>query len=193
MQKNYVPRPIKSEQQSGFSLIAVLLVLAVVTVLGVGGAQVALMAERTSRSDIDLQMAWQAAESALRDAEIDMTTGTRSYLFNGQHSPMFVSGCGTAGDSQGLCAATYSGKPMWQTVDLSTSDAAVPYGTFTDQPFASGQMGYRATKPPVYLIELIRDYSAADSSSMQMMYRVTAMGFGPRPEIQAVLQMIYKN
>ena len=59
-------------QQSGMSLIMVLLILVVVSLLGVGGAQIALMSERGARNDRDLQMAWQAAEAGLIDAENDI-------------------------------------------------------------------------------------------------------------------------
>ncbi|HUD33331.1 MAG TPA: PilX N-terminal domain-containing pilus assembly protein, partial [Variovorax sp.] len=76
--------------QRGVSLIVVLLILVVVSVLGVGGAQIALMAERGSRNDRDMQVAWQAAEAALMDAEFDIhgpntAAASRRAVFDQMH------------------------------------------------------------------------------------------------------------
>jgi type IV pilus assembly protein PilX len=194
MTKNYHPME-RVKHQSGSALIAVLLVLLVVSILGVGGAQIALMGERSARNDRDMQIAWQAAEAALKDAELDMTTSSRSAFFNDSNSSNFIQGCGTTGSTLGLCAATVAGKPAWLTVNMADSAApVVPYGGITGQVFASGVTGIQPVKPPVYLIELVPDPSSFDQATgaQPMVYRVTAMGFGPRPEIQAVVQMIYR-
>ena len=63
------PRP---SAQRGVTLIVVLLILVVVTVLGIGGAQIALLGERSTRYDRDYLVATQAAEAALMDAEQDI-------------------------------------------------------------------------------------------------------------------------
>ena len=183
------------QTQSGSSLIAVLLVLLVVSLLGAAGAQIALMAERSSRNDRDMQIAFQAAEAALKDAELDMTNSSRSAIFTDLISSQFIPGCGTSGTTLGLCAQSTSGKPAWLTVNMGASGSAVvPYGQFTGQTFASGGVGIQPVQPPVYLIEQVPDPSSFDKATgtQPMVYRVTAMGFGPRPEIQAVVQMIYR-
>jgi len=48
-------------RQTGASLIMVMLILIVVSILGVGAAQIALMSERSARNDRDMQIAWQSA------------------------------------------------------------------------------------------------------------------------------------
>ena len=53
------------QAEAGASLIMVMLILVVVSLLGVGGAQIALMSERGARNDRDQLVAWQAAEAAL--------------------------------------------------------------------------------------------------------------------------------
>jgi type IV pilus assembly protein PilX len=58
--------------QRGVTLIIVLLILVVVTILGIGGAQIALLGERSTRYDRDYLVASQAAEAALMDAEFDI-------------------------------------------------------------------------------------------------------------------------
>ena len=187
--------------EHGASLIVVLLILMVVSVLGLGAAQIALMGERSSRNERDQQIAWQAAEAAIIDAELDIFSGsevgTRKELFDGKNSKDFVDGCGTTGDSKGLCAFNAAAaKPAWLTVDFSdTNDDAptVPYGHFTDRSFPSGELGIQSAQPPRYLVELLPDPGRTDLTKVTYVYRVTAVGFGPRPDIQAVLQMLYRN
>ncbi len=217
-------------RQRGISLVVVLLILVVVSILGVGGAQIALMAERGSRNDRDMQVAWQAAEAALVDAELDLTTpssggsspargGVFGMIFAGTPPKMvqaekvdisnFVAACGDktavngAGQStSGLCAlpALVNAKPSWLTVDFTaTGNAArtVEFGTFTGRSFAAGAQGAQPVRAPRYVIEAIQDQGAASrdktAPEVNYVYRVTGMGFGPREDIQAVLQMIYRN
>lgn len=178
--------------QCGAALITVLLVLLVVELLGVAAAQIALMSERSARSNRDTEIAWQAAESALADAELDMTT-TRADLFDGKNAAAFVVGCGSSGVSKGLCANTGTGKPAWLTVDFAstgTDARTTAYGDNTGRTFSMGSKGVQPAQAPRYIIELLPDTSGTPGSSF--VYRVTAMGFGPRKEIQAVLQMVYR-
>jgi type IV pilus assembly protein PilX len=189
-------------------LIVVLLILIVVSILGVGGAQIALQAEHGARNDRDMQAAWQAAEAALQDAEFDIhgrpgANGRSAQLDSLPNTADFVPECGKASDGAnrvGLCALVEKGKPAWLTVDFTRTDAAaqtVQFGTFTGRSFASGGGTLTGVEPfqaPRYVIEPILDPGNRDlSSSSTYVYRITAMGFGPRQDIQAVTQIIYRN
>lgn len=201
------PSLLRAHRQGGASLIVVLLILIVVSILGVGGAQIALQAEHGARNDRDMQVAWQAAEAALQDAEFDIHgpgTSNRSALLGSLSSTVdFVPECGKASDGAnkvGLCALVEKGKPAWLTVNFTTTDATartVRFGTFTGRSFASGGgtlTGVQPFQAPRYVIEPIPDPGNRDlSSSNTYLYRVTAMGFGPRQDIQAVTQIIYRN
>jgi type IV pilus assembly protein PilX len=183
-----------NKRHSGASLIMVMMILIVVSLLGISGAQIGLMSERGARNDRDMQMAWQAAEAALIDAEFDMTgaTATRTDLFDGKNRTAFLPGCGTSGTSAGLCAVTTTGKPAWLTVDFTSTAANAPtiaFGTFSGRAFKSGNLGVQPAQAPRYIIELVED--PLDKKSV--VYRVTAMGFGPRTDIQAMVQMIYRT
>lgn len=187
--------------EHGASLIVVLLILMVVSVLGLGAAQIALMSERSSRNERDQQIAWQAAEAAMIDAELDLflgsAVGTRKAKFDGKNSKDFVDGCGTTDDSKGLCAFNpAAAKPAWLTVDFTDTDddaPTVPYGHFTGRSFPSGELGIQPALPPRYLVEQLPDPGRTDLSKVTYVYRVTAVGFGPRTDTQAVLQMLYRN
>lgn len=179
-----------SDRQRGASLIMVMMILIIVSLLGVGGAQIALMSERGARNDRDMQVAWQAAEAALLDAEFDMTdsTSSRKLLFNGKNSTAFVSACSTTGTTDGLYDFRACPKPAWLTLNFDATAATV-FGAISGKTFASGSVGIQPAQAPLYIIELVNDPLDAKRS----VYRVTAMGFGPRADIQAVSQMIYRT
>jgi type IV pilus assembly protein PilX len=176
----------RSAPQRGASLIVVMMILIIVSLLGVGGAQIALMSERGARNDRDMQVAWQAAEAALRDAEFDMTTSGRQGTFDGITKTAFVQGCNTA-SVDGLYDFSMCPKPAWLTLNFDATAATV-FGAKTGRTFASGNVGIQPAQPPLYMIELVTD----PKEPSHFVYRVTAMGFGPRTDIQAVVQEIYR-
>ena len=185
------------QTQRGASLIMVMLILVVVSVLGIGSVQIALMSERGARNDRDQQMAWQAAEAAIIEAEFDINdiTATRSSLFNGNMSSEFIPGCGTSGQSTGLCGETKTGKPAWLTVNFTSTGPAAQttaFGAFSSHTFAAGGVGIQPAQTPRYIIELVQD-TIGDMSEPTFLYRVTAIGFGPRADIQAMIQMLYRK
>lgn len=190
--------------QQGFSLITTLILLVVVTVLGIGASQIALLAEKTTRFERDAQIAFQSAEAALIDAEFDIrgpntSANQRTATFVTGNSVAFVDGCGT-GTSKGLCLPAASGqKPVWfaSTVDFTdeTPNATtVKFGDFTGRTLSTGSTGIRPEILPHYIVEIIPDQTpGSNASSKPTLYRVTAMGFGPRKSTQAVLQMIFRK
>lgn len=190
--------------QRGVSLIIVMIVLTVVSILGIAGIQISSLGEKSARNDRDSQMAWQAAEAALLDAEFDirLPTSLRSAVFSAESIDvsLFEEGCGSAGTSLGLCAARDSGQPAWLTVDFAQTGAqarTVPYGEFTNRAFEAGNAGSQPAQEPRYVIELVRDEAGGDDCAagkkVCFAYRITAMGFGPRPEIQAVVQGLVRR
>ena len=69
-------RPISSQavrtQQSGVVLVIVLIFMLALTSIAIFGSRSAALGERKSRNELEYQVARQAAEAALRDAERDM-------------------------------------------------------------------------------------------------------------------------
>jgi type IV pilus assembly protein PilX len=186
----------------GFSLVTTLILLVVVTVLGIGASQMVLLSERSTRFDRDQQIAFQAAEAALVDAEFDIrgpnsSVSQRLASFSKDSVVGFLDGCGT-GLLRGMCLPAAAGaKPVWYAVDFtdqSTNAPTVQFGDFTGRTFSNGTTGARSEIPPHYLIEAIPDTTPGSSaSSKTVLFRVTAMGFGPRKETQAVVQMIFRK
>lgn len=206
----YKPSHGRTAQRNngGASLIVVLLILVVVSILGVSGIQIAMMGERGTRNDRDQQVAWQSAEAALVDAEFDIeglpasSAAKRNTIFKLKETDLgsFQQDCGNSGQTVGLCSLNLVGKPAWLTVNFTTTGSAassVQFGTFTGRDFPSGSQGVQPAKPPRYVIEPIPDprvsRTSKPGSDSRFVYRVTAMGFGPNAETQAVVQMIYRN
>jgi len=204
--KQSVGSPVP-RQQAGASLIMVMIILTVVSMVGIAGVQISTMSERGARNDRDYQIALQSAEAGLIDAEIDLNgpgTSTRRSVFTSQNvASSFVAGCGTSGNSQGLCSESASGKAAWLLPDFTLTGTSAPtteYGTFTGQTFQAGPSGFQPSKKPRYVIEAIADSFGAGSGnrdledqSQTFVFRVTSMGFGPRDDIQAVVQMVYRK
>ncbi len=189
-------------KQRGFSLITTLILLIIVTVLGIGASQMVLLSERATRFDRDSQIAFQAAEAALIDAEFDIrgpntSASQRMASFTSTSGIGFMDGCGT-GTSRGLCVPAADGlKPVWYSVDFtdeSTGAKTAKFGEFTGRTMSTGTSGIRPEMLPRYIIEVIPDNTPGSSATTpKKLFRVTAMGFGPRKETQAVLQMIFRK
>lgn len=193
-------------QQRGVSLVVVLLILIIVSLLGAGAAQMALMAERTTRADRDYQVAFQAAEAALEDAISDIkgpntSSSQRMSNFTQGSKVGFAPDCGAGPASlkvQGLCLPNAElAKPVWATVDFtdaSNTAKTVEFGTFTGRTLDTGS-GLQPAKKPRYVIEVFTvkstndiSYAAVTAGTSATVYRITAMGFGPNVNSQVVLQ-----
>jgi Tfp pilus assembly protein PilX len=166
--------------------------------------------ERMSGQYRDLNVAFQAAESGLRDAERDIWgTGTvtatpRSPVMSGR------TGFGDGNDTPngtcttntnitygwGLCYARATGPfPPFPNADLSSSSTtAVPYGKYTGAtalPSVSAQ--------PRYIIEAIwKDIvptpslqSLSPVAGVTNYYRITVQGVGVNPNTRVTLQEMY--
>lgn len=187
----------------GVSMIVVLLILVIVSLLGVAAVQVSQMATKSARNERDIQIAWQAAEAVLLDAELDIIgkkAGDRSKVFTNNDTDIskFIEGCGSSGVSKGLCSYQENTLPAWLSVDFmaTTTPKYVSFGEFTDRTFSAGAAGIQPAAAPRYIIEILDDPNIERTKSVEYrkyIYRVTAVGFGPNINTQVVLQTIYRN
>ncbi|MBS0447316.1 MAG: hypothetical protein JSR59_15355 [Proteobacteria bacterium] len=187
------------------TLIVVMLILVVVMILGVGGAQIALLGERSTRYDRDYLIASQAAEAALMDAEFDIagpnnSGGNRVAQFTQASTGAFKDNCAGTGTSLGLCNPTLPGTtPVWAAVDFTDATKTVTFGQFTGRSYASQpglSVGIQPALWPHYIIEVVPDMAIRGDASVagqKIMYRITAMGFGPRQDVQVVMQTSFRK
>jgi type IV pilus assembly protein PilX len=189
--------PMKPIHQ-GFALATALIMLVIVTLLALAGARMALDSRKVANNQRDRDIAFQAAEAALRDAEFDIEGGTRMTAFDAGAQSGFVKGsCGISGNARGLCeTADGSNVPIWQTVnfdDVSGDAPSVAYGTFTNNRFSAGA-GLLPARLPRYIIEpmqLTMEGTSAGVREKVPFYRITAVGFGPNPTVRVMLQTFY--
>ena len=193
----------------GASLLIALVMLVAVTIVGLSAARIALQGERTARNERDRQVAFQAAEAALLDAELDIekspdATRSRSSMFAPDSAEGFPAdrdapcASGRANRALGLCRSDPGGtRPAWQAADFDDETEqgvhTVAFGTFTGQrfPVARGSLPARV---PRYVIERLgwqRPGEAADRRTG--FYRITAIGYGAQPGTQVVLQTTYRK
>jgi Tfp pilus assembly protein PilX len=180
-------------RQHGAALFVTLCIVMVLMMMGVSAVRTALNAERSARGDRDHQIALQAAEAALEDAErdIEASGSKRAAMFAPGSSEGFVAGCGE-GAGLGLCLRT-SGPAAWQSAELSEEGArTVQYGHFTGAAMPHGG-GALPARLPRYVIELMPYARAGHDAGKRIgnFYRITAIGFGASAATRVVLQSFY--
>lgn len=198
-----------ARRQRGSTRIVAALFLIVVSVLGIASRQIGTQHERMTGLARDRQAAFEAAELALRDAERDLLgvcvvngCTPRSPTIEGLTG--FGDGTGTPGrcSGLGLCLPA-GGRPNFPLIDRTilagTADVswgrAVTLGTYT-HPTTPELRG--VARLPAYVIEglCLEGSSGAGAGAgvcSPVTYRLTAIGYGQRPETQVVLQSFFKT
>jgi type IV pilus assembly protein PilX len=171
-----------AKQQSGVSLVIVLVFLVMLSLLGVTAMRTAGIEEKMSGNERDRQLAFEAAEAALRDAERDVQQNLNA-------GAPFASAC-----TDGLCLPAVGGAMVSETVDWM---GALPrsYGSRT----GAGVLPFPVARQPRYLIELLPNMMAPSGDSASAMssatagtpFRITATGWGRRLSSQVQLQVVY--
>jgi type IV pilus assembly protein PilX len=195
--------------QQGATLVISLILLLVISMLGLAAAQTAIQEEKASRNDRDREVAFQAAQAALEDAELDIANSpasdkSRSHIFSKNSNTGFPEDgeapcqSGSHNIYAGLCRHSAEGEiPPWIWTDLAATNVskanAVLYGAFTGKTFPVGH-GTLPSKLPRYIIELLPYNLAGESAEhVSYIYRVTAIGFGARESTKVVLQSFYRK
>lgn len=171
--------------QRGVALITGLIFLVVLTLIAITAARMAGLEERMSGNTRDRSLAVQAAEMALRDAELDIrNSGRVSGLTN------FVAAC-----TNGLCYNGVQGggigdpnnwntRPVWDQVSM-TAAPSVAYG---DNTGAADILGLSAQ--PRYIIEGIK--KVPPGGTEEFYYRITVRAQGANPNTVVWLQEVFK-
>jgi len=179
--------------QRGVALITGLIFLVVLTLISITAARMAGLEERMSGNTRDRSLAVQAAEMALRDAELDIrNSGRVSGITN------FVSAC-----TNGLCYNGIQGggtgdpnnwntRPVWDQVSM-TAAPSVAYGAFTgaaNPGTAGADLLAQLSAPPRYIIEGIKKIPPGGAE--EFYYRVTVRAQGANPNTVVWLQEVFK-
>jgi type IV pilus assembly protein PilX len=203
--------------QRGSTLIISLLFLMVTTLIATGVWRLAMQQESMTGVDRDYQIAFEAAEAALRDAELDFfnacarisTAGLNASCtpraqpiegftgFGSQTSGEIPpdGSCNPNGLCMGKSAMTSNVKLYEARPDLtilegtasSTLGERIPYGKYTRAPSEPSQMVPLVSEQPAYLIEAL-SFSGNNGKQLGAMYRSTAIGYGRRADTRVLLQ-----
>ena len=215
--------PRLPSRQQGVVLLVSLLFLIVLTLLGVAASRMVTGEEKMSRYLREYNTAFQAAESAMRDARDDVDG---RYVSGGRFSSRFNSKATYFADcSFGQCQFDPAETaPPW--MDETKWPNATDYGTYSRRSplpksalvgknaesardenegattrFDAGTASSAATgvwKQPAYLVESIPDQRPGANSVVfgkvpPPLYRITARGYGADPNSRAMIQEIYSS
>jgi type IV pilus assembly protein PilX len=204
-------KPVHRNRQRGAVLVIALLFLTILTILGVTAMTATTFEERLSGNTRDTGVAFQAAESALRDARRDLNgivippfAAPRSVPISGKTgfgdltADADDGSCGSSTPPQnlGLCRpfpydATQGVPPKFNPVFSTNPSRTVPYGTFTG---ASLLLGIPLAQQPRYFIEvmcLVDGSIGGNPDDYCRYYRITAQGFGHNPNTQVTVQEVF--
>jgi type IV pilus assembly protein PilX len=176
-------RPTPHTQQ-GASLVIAMMFLVVLTILGLVAVRSSTVQERMAGNDRDRAVAFEAAEAALRDAERDIRANLSS-------ANPFDNVC-----TDGLCLPSTVATPNWNSISWTGATSRI-YGVNS----GAGAFPLAVSNAPRYIIELLPDVPSGAGNSLNTnarsstrggtAYRITARGWGRRPNTTVMLQSVY--
>jgi type IV pilus assembly protein PilX len=169
------------KKQSGVALFISLVMLLVLTIIGVSAVQTTSLEERMARNSRDRLMAFQAAESALRDAEAFLETIVTTESFTD---------VGTAGQ---WTVAPFSTTARWMQPNIwkgggSVVAANAVQGVATDPRFLIEHAATLVREENAY--QLDDPYTGSASDRIEI-FRITARGVGGTVNARVMLQSTY--
>lgn len=205
-----------AKHQSGVVLVISLIMLLALTLIGVTSSSVTGLEEKMAANSKDINLAFQAAEAALRDVETNLPTSKPVFDrasadtaqgTNGIYSTLSAcDGTATTSATQRADTATPSLRPFDSSVDWSGIKTATYNNTTTKKLIGIYQ-------PPKYIIEEVSCRpltSSVDNESLkagtpiapssdktEVRMRITARGWGSNinsvATVQSVVKITYKN
>jgi type IV pilus assembly protein PilX len=188
------PFPTTNAPQEGFVLIVGLVILGLLTMLALSSMRDTTMQEKMAGASRDSGLAFQAAESALRDAENCITGTTDGCAFDATNDAHF-----TQGDAAFPAHNTLFNATTWATID--------PPGDATPLEGVPSKKKGDATDGVNYIVRqasAISDdaggaeiglggYGDSAATEDQAIYEITARGAGASGAGQSVLRVYYRQ
>ncbi|NOX51850.1 MAG: pilus assembly protein [Gammaproteobacteria bacterium] len=173
-------RPLP-KQQKGVALFISLVLLLILTIIGVSSVQTTSLEVRMTRNEHDSMLAFQSAESALRDAEaqLELITSTAGFT--------------DAGNNGLYDSAEMGDAENWLDANVWSGTNSVVAATAVSGVFAA----------PRYVIEWVASVDRADltgefqqtygssGADVVEIFRITAQGVGGTANARVLLQSSY--
>lgn len=165
-----------SNCQRGSALVVALVILVVLTIMAISGMQVTNLQERMAGNFRDKELAFQAAEASLREAEMFL-----------QHAvlPEFTLDC-----KDGLCSSSM--QDYWLNSEFWSGDTSYKYEIIVNIDGISLEPRYIIEELPMSA-EALASLAADEPISESAMYRVTARSLGGSEGAEVILQTTYKR
>lgn len=185
----------RADRQGGAALVVALVVLLVMSVIGVTSVSNSTVQQRMAFNLRQQQLAENAAEHALREAE--------RYIADAIVSPDALDdfyGDDRLGSSFYM-AISVDGKPYSEQAAQGVSEITFWTANGIEVPGLSTEA---TSRPPRYILEMIgktdegrprsvRNLTAGAVSNFRYNFRVTAIGWGVDPNAYAILQSAYET
>jgi type IV pilus assembly protein PilX len=162
--------------QRGSVLLVSLIMLLLLTLVAVAGMQGTILQERMTGNLRDRDLAFQAAEAALREAEAFIRTNpTPTTIYD---------------NDDGLYQINNANRPDWRTRNTSAGNGAITYG---------GNFPGVAAQPQYYIEEISTvqpagtETEAGTAAPPPPFFRITALGTGGSASTQVVLTSVYRT
>lgn len=159
------PIVMRPRRESGAVLITGLIFMTLVMLIALSVMRSATLEERMAANARNRQLALEAAEAVVRDAELGLFTAAP---FNPFNADSFVAAC-----TNGLCTAPATGAtPRWQTIDWTA--------TATTRTFASNASDLvGVASQPRYIVEFIgQEGGQTQKICPKLLFRITGRGVG---------------
>jgi len=173
-----IPRDPAARRERGAALIVALLFLVILAMLGVSSMSNTALEEKMAGNSRDQNIALQATEAALRDAERDI--GNLNPAYRVVTVALFTAAC-----TGGLCA---EGAALTKLDNVLTSAF---YGQFTGELPLQGPV-----QQPRYIIELLTavppQVPVPPVGQTIRNFRVTARAYGKNTTTVVILQTVYQ-
>ncbi len=157
------------KQQSGVVLVISLIMLLLLTILGISTMQANILEERMAGNSRDQNIAFQAAESTLNEAEIFILNNPIDALtYDGTNGLLNIA------DAEPANFFTHG----WTGGDSATTD--VGYGN-----------NFGLSEDPRYIIKKVSQSPATAIAPLTTYFRITARAKGATASSQIILQAYY--
>lgn len=154
-------------KQKGAVLVTGLIFLVIITMMVLAMLMSGSLEERMASNERNRQLALQAAEAVVRDAELNLLTGAPFVPFYDASS--FTSGC-----ANGLCSRpSTNAQPRWQTINWNSASVTRTFAAAASQ--LNGLPGQ-----PRYIVEIVTPPRSSNSASScdPGVANITARGVG---------------
>jgi type IV pilus assembly protein PilX len=161
--------------QRGTALVMALVFLLLMTMLAITAINTSTLEERMAGNTKDQNLAFQAAETALRAGELWVDSRTLPTQLTAPSTAPFF----------GIYNPSTTGTEIWDTVDWNdTTNAVKSYSTtpLTD-----------VSTPPKYIIEVLSIGPATPPATNTYIVRITARGTGASNSTVSMVQSTYRK